>query len=688
MKLLKLLLLTSIFSVSVSTVYSQNFVELQDGGGTFISSHATVQEAYNAIPSTITQSYIIEILAAYTGSGEVFPINLSLKTGHSSANTITIRPDAGNSGEIISGGSTTGIIEINDADYIIIDGRPGGTGSTADLLIRNTSTTGTGSNTIEFNNGAANSIIRYCNISGAAVGTAGPRNIIFGTSSSNVTGNSDNLIEYCNIDGNRSGIASAGTSANPNRGNVISFCTITNWGYAGVWWLSGTIDLTVTDCTISGNGHSGNTIVSGLILAPTTDYSTLKVERNKVVNMAANSTSSSLAVRGIYISGSPGTGSVININNNFVALTANYQNANVVNGISTIGTSEAHVMNINYNTVLIGGTHTGGTAGNLVSCGIIKQSTAPGVVYTQRNNICINNRTGGTSGVIHAGSAINATNGILDIDYNCYFATGSSDGLNSYPATWNLVGTESASVYKSMAYPQEQNVRFKNVTFVSNSDLHLDGSSVGDVDLSARPIASLTTDIDGDTRNSAFPYKGADERTAFTLSTLNLAINFEACTSTDAITVELHNSTSPYELVESNTGLGGLGTPQAINFAKAVDGTSYYIAVKHRNSIQTWSKTGGEMFSGGVLNYDFTTSASQAYGNNQVLVGSDYSLYTGDVQQDNIVDGSDGALIDNDASNFVTGYVVTDLNCDSIVDGSDALYADNNAANFIAALLP
>lgn len=686
---LRLVLICLIAVFSTVKLYSQaNTVELQDGGGTFISSHASIAEAYNAIPSTISQAYIIEILVDYTGASETYPINLNLKTGHSSVNTITIRPDAGNTGESISASAANGVIDINDADYIIIDGRPGGTGSSADFIIHNLSTSGTGANTVEFNNGATNCILRYCNVRGNAMGTAGPRNVVFGTSASNVTGNSDNLVEYCNLDGNRSGVATAGTAANPNRGNVISNSTITNWGYAGVWWVSGATDLTVKGCTISGNGHSGNTIVSGIIASPTLDGSTLNVEGNKFVNMAANSTSSSLAVRGIYISGSPGTGAVININNNFVALTANYNNATIVHGIYTAGSTDPHVMNVNYNTVLIGGTQTGGIAGRLVSCGIVKQSTHASVIYTQRNNISINTRTGGTSGVVHAGCAINATNGILDIDYNCYYATGSSEGLNSYPATWDSVGTESVSVYQSMASPQEQNCRFKNVTFISDNDLHLDGASIGDPDLSARPVAGITTDIDGDSRNAAFPYKGADESTAFTLATLNLAMSFEACASTDTISVELRSSASPYELIELNRGLGGLGASHVIKYAKPVNGINYYIVVKHRNSIQTWSKAGGEAFSGGTLTYDFTTAASQAYGSNMVLVGSDYSNYTGDVQQDNIVDGTDGALIDNDAANFVTGYVVTDLNCDEVVDGSDAVFADNNAANFVSAAYP
>jgi len=58
------------------------------------------------------------------------------------------------------------------------------------------------------------------------------------------------------------------------------------------------------------------------------------------------------------------------------------------------------------------------------------------------------------------------------------------------------------------------------------------------------------------------------------------------------------------------------------------------------------------------------------------------------VNQDGIIDGSDGALVDNDAFNFVTGYVATDLNGDGIVDGSDYLIADNNSSLFIGVIRP
>ncbi|HEX9253707.1 MAG TPA: T9SS type A sorting domain-containing protein, partial [Ignavibacteriaceae bacterium] len=58
---------------------------------------------------------------------------------------------------------------------------------------------------------------------------------------------------------------------------------------------------------------------------------------------------------------------------------------------------------------------------------------------------------------------------------------------------------------------QDANSVSKEVFFVSTTDLHLTGSSNGDFELAGTPIAGFTTDIDGDTRSTTDPYKGADE---------------------------------------------------------------------------------------------------------------------------------------------------------------------------------
>jgi len=48
-------------------------------------------------------------------------------------------------------------------------------------------------------------------------------------------------------------------------------------------------------------------------------------------------------------------------------------------------------------------------------------------------------------------------------------------------------------------------------------------------------------------------------------------------------------------------------------------------------------------------------------------------VYSGDVNQDGVVDGSDQPIIGNTAFNFSTGYLSSDLNGDSFVDASDAV---------------
>ena len=118
-----------VFFFSKLLLAQPNTVELKDGGGIVISSHASVTEAHNAIPNPLTQAYIIEILPAYDGSSETFPIVISERAGTSTNNTITLRPTAGNSGEVIATNlNNNPIINLNGIDYFILDGRPAGIG--------------------------------------------------------------------------------------------------------------------------------------------------------------------------------------------------------------------------------------------------------------------------------------------------------------------------------------------------------------------------------------------------------------------------------------------------------------------------------------------------------------------------------------------------------------------------------
>lgn len=147
----------------------------------------------------------------------------------------------------------------------------------------------------------------------------------------------------------------------------------------------------------------------------------------------------------------------------------------------------------------------------------------------------------------------------------------------------------------------------------------------------------------------------------------------------DTIRIYLHSIASPNIIVDSATTVIDSLTLKAIAFFRNAPSGSYYISIKHRNSLETWSKAGGESLTrGDIETYDFTLSASQAFGNNEKFVDGFYHIYSGDVNQDGIVDASDLSLIDNDALNMVMGYVSTDLTGDYFVDASDLSIADNN----------
>jgi hypothetical protein len=157
----------------------------------------------------------------------------------------------------------------------------------------------------------------------------------------------------------------------------------------------------------------------------------------------------------------------------------------------------------------------------------------------------------------------------------------------------------------------------------------------------------------------------------------------------DTFMVYLANLTSPFALIDSaKCTIDSLSFSGTATFTNAANGT-YFLVVKGRNIIETWSKTGGETFSKGApMSYDFTTAVTQAFGSNAVLKNTKWCLYSGDVNQDGIVDFSDISAIDNDSFNFVSGYVTTDITGDFFVDFTDLSIGDNNSFSFIGVINP
>ena len=160
----------------------------------------------------------------------------------------------------------------------------------------------------------------------------------------------------------------------------------------------------------------------------------------------------------------------------------------------------------------------------------------------------------------------------------------------------------------------------------------------------------------------------------------------------DTITYNLRKFNSPYNIIESKKFYLPLNNLSYVSFNNVVEAAPYYIEAVHRNSIGVWSAS-DVTFSpfSHLATHKFVSLQSSAYGNNQIKIDTSplrFGLYSGDVNQDGVIDIADGSLIDNDSFKFATGYLPSDTNGDNITDLSDGVYADNNGFNFITKITP
>ncbi len=158
-------------------------------------------------------------------------------------------------------------------------------------------------------------------------------------------------------------------------------------------------------------------------------------------------------------------------------------------------------------------------------------------------------------------------------------------------------------------------------------------------------------------------------------------------TTADQIQVELHNPANYSNIVYTASNVNLSTTGQASTTIPSAYSGSYFLTIKHRNSIETVSSASVSM-AGATINYNFNVPA-KAYGGNLVMmIDGIYTIYGGDVNQDGTVDISDMTLADNDAAAFINAYVPTDINGDATVDISDMTIIDNNASSFVTSVTP
>jgi hypothetical protein len=149
---------SSIYAFTTAATQTMTNVTVCASGCDFTS----IKSAYDA--STTATPYVITIKTGY--AGETYPIAFNnanaVPSFRNSANTITIRPDAGFT--YTYGGAANKVLEFSGgAKHIIIDGRQGGTGTANSFIFQNTSTT---LPVINFTGDNSYNTIQYCKIQG------------------------------------------------------------------------------------------------------------------------------------------------------------------------------------------------------------------------------------------------------------------------------------------------------------------------------------------------------------------------------------------------------------------------------------------------------------------------------------------------------------------------------------------
>ena len=103
-----------------------------------------------------------------------------------------------------------------------------------------------------------------------------------------------------------------------------------------------------------------------------------------------------------------------------------------------------------------------------------------------------------------------------------------------------------------------------------------------------------------------------------------------------------------------------------------------------------------DVTAGGTVNctastpvYDFSSAAGMAIGDNEALLETGiWGMYTGDINQDDFIDGNDFPQYDSESASgglYDGTYTATDMNGDGFVDGNDFPVFDGNSSIGVSA---
>ncbi|NIF04066.1 T9SS type A sorting domain-containing protein [Chryseobacterium sp. Tr-659] len=578
-----------IASIVASNFYSQ--VSVSATAGTTTGTYTTLKDAFDAVNAGTHQGAISISITGNTT--ETATASLNASGGTTSYTSVVIKPATGVNATISGEVASAPLIKILGSN-ITLDGSNVAAGTTRNLTLTNISATAPQVLTfIATSAAAANTnimvknlnIVNGINTSSAMVmydGNTTPTGGFF----NNVTiqnnaikkaymgiylfaaiaaGNGANTL----VTGND--ISATGTDVNRlggvyvqgADGVTVSNNTIGNFETTnaeikrGIWFATGTVNSSIISNTITNLGYTGTstggasgiTVTSGNTGASA--VANVMIRGNTISNFNSGGTGTLFA--GIYAGGTSTSGMIIdknkisgvkNTNVNgygaqgiYLASTSNTSNIlvsnNIVNGVAGYGYSSGGGTNDNgngiiiasgggyklyYNTVVMDVNQT--VAGRPSAFNVTSAVTAAAGIDV-RNNIFVNSQTQtGDRYTIYSGAANTV---FSTINYNDYYTSGTNLGY---------IGGAAKALLSDIQTGFGGNANSLNIlpVFVSATDFHLSATGNNALDNKGTPVAEVTLDADGNTRNATTPDLGSYEFTAAVMAvnetTKNNKVNF------------------------------------------------------------------------------------------------------------------------------------------------------------------
>jgi hypothetical protein len=602
----------AIIALTVSNLQAQ--VAVTATGGTATGSYATVSAAFAAINAGTHQGVINLTITANTT--EPAAVVALLGSGAPSNYTaVNIKPSGNvtvNSAAIPT--TNRGLIELNGADNVTIDGDDPATAGARNLTFQVATSASTtiitsvirisSSNTLG-TGGANNNTVKNCVIIGSR--SSGIQTTTsYGINASNYSTASLSTGAYGNlnttVDNNeirrcyRAIHLNGALTTTPNTGvyvtnNIIGSATLAdNIGQCGIFVSYSNITGGTTLSLIEGNdvrvgsdsptGTSAATTITGIDLG--TVNSGIRVLRNNIHDVIQPSTSA--GANGIVVSGASNCDNILVANNFINNIVGSKATTSLTSTFATCGiriSAGATLMRIINNTIVVNASQAGTTA-NYVSHGVYTVTTP--TISQFLNNIIVNNNIGA------------GTYGIYSASNNIWTTVPAVVNRNNYHVPNGLIGYYGGANQATMANWQValgQDANSFNVApnFVSVNDIHITtaptplesaGAGVG--------VTLVTNDIDGQVRpgpvgsvngGASNPDIGADEFDATPIFAPSITLG--SITPINCTTASSHPV--------SVTVLAGSGTISSVVLAYAFNGVAQTPITMTNTSGSTYDAT-------------------------------------------------------------------------------------------------